>query len=90
MIWPAPPDQLDLADLEGKTSLYTARVQGLLLAHGYGPDGLVDGSGLPDGRAGPKTEQYLREFKTLAGLASDTRVDWRTWRMLVERELHED
>lgn len=90
IIWPAPPDQLDLADLEGKTSLYTARVQGLLLAHGYGPDGLVDSGGLPDGRAGPKTEQYLREFKTLAGLQADTQMDWRTWRMLVERELHED
>jgi lysozyme len=49
-----------------------ARVQGLLMASGYGPDGLVDASGRPDGRRGPKTRAA---YRAATGLES-TLVDW--------------
>jgi GH25 family lysozyme M1 (1,4-beta-N-acetylmuramidase) len=50
-----------------------ARVQGLLLACGYGPAGLVDpATGRPDGRRGPKTRAA---YKAATGLES-TLVDW--------------
>ena len=50
-----------------------ARVQGLLLASGYGPEGLVDpATGRPDGRRGPKTRAA---YKAATGLES-TVVDW--------------
>jgi lysozyme len=78
--WPTPPDQVNLNDLRGQKSEYVARVQGLLLSYGYGPDGLVSSStGLPDGLMGNKTEGYLRDFKTKHLLASDAVMDWATW-----------
>jgi GH25 family lysozyme M1 (1,4-beta-N-acetylmuramidase) len=80
--WPSPPPQIDLNNLRGEYSKYTARVQGLLMAHLYGPDGLVGPNGLPDGMSGSKTEGYLREFKAGCGLPDNTLVDWETWWML--------
>ncbi len=80
--WPRPPLQIDLSKLRGGHSVYTARVQGLLLAHRYGPDGLVGSDGLPDGLSGPKTEGYLQEFKVSCRLPDNTVVDWETWWML--------
>jgi lysozyme len=56
----------------GPFDLNVARVQGLLLASGYGPDGLVDASGRPDGLRGPKTRAA---YRAATGLAS-TLVDW--------------
>ena len=80
--WPRPPFQIDLYKLRGEHSVYTARVQGLLLAHRYGPNGLVGPDGLPDGLSGPKTEGYLQEFKRGCRLPDNTVVDWETWWML--------
>jgi peptidoglycan hydrolase-like protein with peptidoglycan-binding domain len=56
----------------GPFDLDVARVQGLLLAYGYGPAGLVDASGRPDGLRGPKTRAA---YKAATGLES-TLVDW--------------
>ncbi|TEU11353.1 MAG: hypothetical protein E3J21_23825 [Anaerolineales bacterium] len=78
-LWPRPPLQVDLNKLRGNYSIYTARVQGLLLAHRFGPDGLVGRDGFPDGLSGPKTESYLREFKVSCRLPDNTVVDWETW-----------
>ena len=80
--WPPPPPQIDLNKLRGEYSAYTARVQGLLLGHRYGPNGLVGSDGLPDGLSGDKTEGYLREFKRGCRLPDNTVVDWETWWML--------
>lgn len=65
-----PP--LDLAG-GGPYSLDVALVQGLLLARGHGPEGLVDRrTGRPDGLRGPATRAaYARATGT-----SSTRVDW--------------
>ena len=38
------------------------KIQGSLLALGYGPDGLVGRDGRPDGIAGPKTTKDLVSF----------------------------
>ena len=87
-VYPPPPPQLDLATLRGTYNVYTARVQGLLLAHGYGPTGLVGPDGLPDGKSGEKTEAYLKDFKRKVGLATQgdsTVVDWETFWMLALR-----
>lgn len=80
--WPPPPPQIDIHALRGEFSIYVARVQGLLLAHRYGPGGLVGAGGLPDGLSGEKTESYLREFKRSCDLPDNTLVDWETWWML--------
>lgn len=77
--WPTPPGVVDLNVFRGVYSDYVARVQGLLLSHKYGPDGLVAGNGLPDGRMGNKTEAYLVDFKTKHGLPPDAVMDWATW-----------
>jgi GH25 family lysozyme M1 (1,4-beta-N-acetylmuramidase) len=77
--WPRPPEQIDLNDLRGSYSEYVARVQGLLLAHKYGPSGLTGSNGLPDGLMGNKTETYLEDFKSKRALAANTVVDWDTW-----------
>lgn len=80
VVGPRPPGVVDLATLRGQgESPLVARVQGLLLAHGYGPQGLVSSSGLPDGVMGSKTEGLLKEFKGTHGLPRDTIVDWSTW-----------
>lgn len=61
----------------------SAAVQGLLMANGYGPAGLVDARGLPDGLPGAKTQSLLRAFKREHGLSDDTVVDPTTWFLLL-------
>lgn len=79
---------VDLHDRRGRSSSTTARVQGLLLAHGYGPSGLVSKTtGLPDGICGSATETALSTFKTTVGLPRDTVVDPSTWQQLVAQGL---
>ncbi len=85
--WPRPPQQVDLETLRGSYSDYVARVQALLLAHGYGPDGLIGPSGFPDGLMGSKTESYLEDFKSQHQLAANTVVDWDTWWVLAYDQL---
>jgi GH25 family lysozyme M1 (1,4-beta-N-acetylmuramidase) len=85
--WPRPPEQIDLNTQRGAYSDYTARVQGLLLAHGYGPNGLTGNNGLPDGLMGNKTEGYLHDFKSKHFLPVNTIVDWDTWWALVYDKL---
>jgi GH25 family lysozyme M1 (1,4-beta-N-acetylmuramidase) len=76
--YPRPPRTQDLFLLRGAYSVVTARVQGLLYAHGYGPEGLVE-DGKLDGISGPVTEGYLVDFKAKHGLAPNTIIDWPTW-----------
>jgi peptidoglycan hydrolase-like protein with peptidoglycan-binding domain len=58
-------DVLDLAGVRSGNSrtwvrgAAVRRLQGLLLADGYGPDGLTGHSGRPDGVAGPATRAHL-------------------------------
>ena len=60
-----------------------ALVQGCLLAHGYGPDGLVGSSGRPDGKAGAKTEDALSAFREASGRGAGTEVSGQVWWDLV-------
>jgi GH25 family lysozyme M1 (1,4-beta-N-acetylmuramidase) len=79
---------VDLRERRGRSSSTTARVQGLLLAHGYGPSGLVSKStGRPDGISGSATETALSTFKSTVGLPADTIVDPATWQQLVTQGL---
>ncbi len=74
---------VDLAELGvAARSQIAAVVQGLLLASGHGPDGLVGADGLPDGKPGARTLAALRAFKQEHGLANDTLVDPITWWLL--------
>ncbi|WP_434424384.1 GH25 family lysozyme [Nannocystis pusilla] len=83
--WPAA---VDLATLGGGSHPYTARVQGCLLALGYGASGLVSSkTGRPDGIFGQRTEAALRSFKCEQGLANDTVVDDATWWRLINSGL---
>jgi GH25 family lysozyme M1 (1,4-beta-N-acetylmuramidase)/peptidoglycan hydrolase-like protein with peptidoglycan-binding domain len=59
-------------------------LQALLLARGYGPDGLVDVRGLPDGHAGPRTAQFVKHFRAVLGLSEEPIVDGAVWRALLE------
>jgi len=61
----------------------TAIVQGLLMANGYGPSGLVGSDGLPDGKAGPATLDALKDFKNEHGIPESTVVDPTTWWLLL-------
>lgn len=77
------PQEIDLETLSNQSSMYVARVQGLLLAHGYGPDGLVGSNGLPDGKFGKKTKNYLEDFKAKRLLTVNTVMTLETWYALV-------
>ncbi|WP_285103897.1 peptidoglycan-binding domain-containing protein [Promicromonospora sp. MEB111] len=65
-----------------------AKLQGLLLAHGYGPRGLVGTSGRPDGIAGKVTRQLLGKFQAKTGTGTKAGPDYiagpRTWLALIE------
>lgn len=82
-----PPPIVDLAQRAGGYDSIVARVQGLLLAHGYGPAGLVARDGRPDGKFGDSTAVALITFKQRVGLPADTVVDWQTWWALVTSDL---
>jgi GH25 family lysozyme M1 (1,4-beta-N-acetylmuramidase) len=84
---PGPCPTIDLRDRRGRYSSTTARVQGLLLSHDYGPDGLVSKSGSPDGIYGSATEKAFSAFKATVGLPADTVLDGQTWWMLVHQGL---
>jgi GH25 family lysozyme M1 (1,4-beta-N-acetylmuramidase) len=74
---------IDLAGLDSGDVLDVVKVlQGGLLARGYGPDGLVDGNGLPDGRCGDGTRKRYSEFRADRGLSSSTVVDGGAWWLL--------
>lgn len=56
-----------------------ARVQGLLLAQGFGSEGLVDQEGQPDGKPGPKTRRAVEAFRARHRLSPGTVVDGEVW-----------
>ncbi len=65
------------------------KLQGLLLAHGYGPEGLVGGNGRPDGSAGPATRDAVARFQIKHNVGdgdghADYVVGAGTWSKLVE------
>lgn len=84
--------RLDLRNAHNKPvrGKHVDNLQGLLMADGYGPDGLVDGYGLPDGVAGVATRRFVGQFqrKTRTGNAdgsADFLVHDGTWLALIER-----
>jgi lysozyme len=82
VVYPAPSGPVDIKSLEGSVNPLVARIQGLLLANGYGPSGLTGTNGRPDGKSGPKTQEALMNFKAKVGLPRDTICDWDTLWML--------
>ncbi|WP_051433251.1 peptidoglycan recognition protein family protein [Promicromonospora kroppenstedtii] len=95
---PTPPtqnedydmDTLDLSNAHKKPVKAddVGKLQGLLLAHGYGPRGLVGRHGRPDRVAGKVTRQLLGKFQAKTGTGSKAGADYiaggRTWRALIE------
>lgn len=93
---PTPEDDVQRSDLDqlptlrnGDEGLDVKRLQGLLLAHGYGPEGLVltrgPHKGLPDGDYGDRTEGYVTSFQKRHRAAHgkpDGIVGDRTWTLL--------
>lgn len=84
--------RLDLthADKKTVTGPDVGRLQGLLLAQGYGPTGLVGKDGKPDKRAGALTKKYVGQFqvKTNTGDGkghADYIVGEGTWTGLLEK-----
>ncbi len=80
------PNEVYLEALRGEYSDYVARIQGLLMANGYGPSGLVGGNGLPDGRYGDKTRDALEKFKSDRGISDGLTPGWvtpATWNSLI-------
>lgn len=67
----------------GETGAAAGRVQGLLMAHGFGPDGLVAHSGRPDRDFGPRTEELVRAFQRSRSFAVDGLVGPETYRGLL-------
>lgn len=86
-------DKLDLrnADRLIVTGRHVNNLQGLLLAAGYGPDGLVDPkTGRPDGRAGSKTKRWFGRFQVdNPATGTDGKPDYvcgdKSWTALIER-----
>jgi len=80
------PNTVYLEMLKGTRDDYVARIQGLLMANGYGPSGLVAGNGLPDGLYGNKTRDELEKFKSDRGVSDDLppgHVTPATWNALI-------
>jgi hypothetical protein len=75
-------DQLDLrkGNVRGR---HVGNLQGLLLAAGYGPAGLVGSNGRPDGIAGQKTSDALAAFQQREHLTADRVAGPLTWRKLI-------
>ena len=75
---------IDLASCGTQKYIHiVAVVQGLLLAAGYGPSGLVDGEGRPDGKAGSVTLDLFTTYKADHGLDVNTFTDSATWCSMV-------
>jgi len=71
---------LDLRVLDSTgRSPTVAQIQGLLMAAGIGPEGLVNEAGLPDGLAGPFTRAAVEQFRRSVGLSAVAVVDGQTW-----------
>ena len=70
---------MDLGGSSAACSQPVAMVQGLLLAAGYGPEGLVGSNGRPDGIAGSKTLAALQNFQRDYGLVERPVVDGSVW-----------
>ena len=58
---------MPLVDIRSANEDLVKRVQGLLMSHGIGPDGLAGKDGLPDGIAGPITVESLAAFNRAIG-----------------------
>lgn len=66
------------------------RLQGLLLAQGYGPSGLVGSNGRPDGIGGTATRRYVGQFQVKHNTGdgkgrADYIVGEGTWTALLEK-----
>jgi hypothetical protein len=64
---------------KGTVDQHLKEIQGLLLAWGFGPDGLVDDEGFPDGLPGPKTLDAVKAFQREMALPETGVVDGNTW-----------
>lgn len=73
-------------ELGSKRSEVVERIQGLLLSHGYGPPGLVDENGRPDGRYGPATARALEHFQSQRLLPVGPEVSPALWWALLHVE----
>jgi len=71
---------VDIATASQETVM---RVQGLLLSHGFGPEGLVGKDGHPDGIPGQKTLGALSAFNSIIGAQESTLVSPQTWYCLL-------
>lgn len=85
-------DKLDLRNADGATvtGRHVDNLQGLLLAAGYGPDGLVGSNGRPDGRAGARTRYWFGRFQAdNPATGTNGKPDYvcgdKSWALLIER-----
>jgi N-acetylmuramoyl-L-alanine amidase len=83
--------RLDLSNAQNVPvrDIHVDNLQGLLLAAGYGPEGLVGADGLPDGVAGAATKRFVGQaqvkFNTGDGKGgADYIVGDGTWTALIE------
>jgi peptidoglycan hydrolase-like protein with peptidoglycan-binding domain len=79
-------NRLDLRTAH-RTKIYNddmKKWQGLLLAHGYGPRGLVETTGRPDGIGGAYTRRATLAFQKKAGIEEDAVVGPITWKKALE------
>lgn len=74
---------MPVVDISSAGEGVVKQVQGLLLAKGFGPDGLVGATGKPDGVAGSKTQSALSAFNTGLGVEPATLVSPSTWHALL-------
>ena len=94
---PAPAPDLGLVDVAARLPVLDLRnatakpvagmgvdvLQGLLMAHGQGPDGLTGRSGRPDGSAGDGTKTALLAYQRAHGLDGDAVAGAATWASLL-------
>lgn len=70
------------------TGEYVGILQALLLAKGYGPDGLVGKDCKPDKKGGAATKKYLGEFQVKTGTGTGGKADFvvgaKTWAALLK------
>lgn len=84
-------DRLDLRNAQNVrvTGRHVDNLQGLLLAAGYGPTGLVGSNGRPDGVAGPATKNAVGDWQRRTNTGdgkgnADFIVGDGTWKSLIE------
>lgn len=82
--------RIDLSRAHEKTvrDKHLDQLQGLLMAHGYGPSGLVGRSGRPDGVGGRATRAALGRFQVSTDSGTDGKPDYvagpQTWAALMK------